>query len=110
MLLARHGFEVIDVGVMNVKEQMAAFTDAEFVVGAHGGALTNLVYCVPGTPVIELTPASYINPFFRLLCWSAGLVYGCLGYPCTTERLATTALTEKNYIVPLDRLDALLPA
>ena len=106
--LSLHGFEPINAGAMGVKEQMAAFTAAEIVVGAHGGALANLAYCLPGTPVIELTPASYVNPCFRLLCWSAGLVYGCLVCPCAATRFDARASTEKNYIVPLDLLDELV--
>lgn len=106
--LARYDFQPVDAGTLSVKEQMAAFTEAEIVVGAHGGALANLVYCAPGTPVIELMPASYINPCFRLLCWSAGLVYGCLVCPCVTNRLGTSAACARNFTVPLHQLDDLV--
>ena len=106
--LARHGFEPIDAGAMSVRAQMAAFTDAEIVVGAHGGALTNLVYCAPGTPVIELMPASYINPCFRLLCWSAGLVYGGLTCPSVGHKYSVTAECARSYTVQGDALDRLV--
>ena len=52
--LITQGFEIIDSGNMSVKDQAAAFAQAELIVAPHGGALTNLLFCRPGTKVVEL--------------------------------------------------------
>ena len=72
-MLSERGFESVDCGKMSVKEQANIFGSAEVVVGAHGAALTNLVFCRPGTRVVELFSPAYVNPCYRDLCVAAGL-------------------------------------
>jgi capsular polysaccharide biosynthesis protein len=55
------GFESVDPGRLSVAEQIRLFAEAELVVGVHGAALTNLVFCSPGAAVIELFPPDYVN-------------------------------------------------
>lgn len=57
--LKRLGFEVFDNGEHNVREQVRAFRDASIIVSPHGAGLSNIVYCDPGTPVVELVPEGY---------------------------------------------------
>jgi capsular polysaccharide biosynthesis protein len=72
-MLSERGFESVDCGKMSVQEQANIFGSAEVVVGAHGAALTNLVFCRPGTLVVELYSPAYVNPCYRDLCVAAGL-------------------------------------
>jgi len=67
------GFVEFDPGQAPLEEQAAAFRGAGIVVGAHGAALTNLVFCQPGTRVLEMFGADYVNPCYRNLCAAAGL-------------------------------------
>jgi capsular polysaccharide biosynthesis protein len=53
------GFEVIDPGQMAFDEQVAAFQGASMVIGPHGAGLANLVFCPPGTGVVELCVPGY---------------------------------------------------
>ena len=71
--LENRGFDSVDCGKMSVQEQAEVFGSAEVVVGAHGAALTNLVFCRPGTRVVELFSPAYVNPCYRDLCIAAGL-------------------------------------
>lgn len=71
--LQKRGYESVDCGKMSVQEQAEVFGAADVVVGAHGAALTNLVFCRPGTPVVELFSPAYVNPCYRDLCVAAGL-------------------------------------
>ena len=71
--LQKRGYESVDCGKMSVQEQANIFGSAEVVVGAHGAALTNLVFCRPRTPVVELFSPAYVNPCYRDLCVAAGL-------------------------------------
>jgi capsular polysaccharide biosynthesis protein len=74
--LAPYGFERVDPGKMTVAEQARLFAEAEFIIGAHGAALTNLVFCPPGTAVIELFPPDYVNVCY----WALASAMGNLRY------------------------------
>lgn len=78
--LARLGFEVFDNAEHSVREQVHAFRDAAFVVSAHGAGLSNIVYCDPGTPVVELVPEGYDQGVtsYRSLADLFGLPYAQL--------------------------------
>lgn len=71
--LLKRGFESVDCGELSLQEQAEVFGAAEIVVGAHGAALTNLVFCYPGTRVVELFSPAYVNPCYRDLCVAAEL-------------------------------------
>jgi hypothetical protein len=57
--LGQLGFEVFDNAEHPVREQARAFRDASIVVSPHGAGLSNIVYCDPGTPVLEVVPEGY---------------------------------------------------
>ena len=40
---------------MKFSEEIDLFYNAECIVGLHGAGLANIVFCKPGTKVIELT-------------------------------------------------------
>lgn len=67
------GFVDFDPGSVSLEEQIRAFSSAEIVVGVHGAALTNLVFCRTGTPALEIFGSEYVNPCYRNLCAAAGL-------------------------------------
>ena len=66
--LQKRGFDSVDCGKLSVQKQAEVFSSADMVVGAHGAALTNLVFCYPGTRVVELLSPAYVNPCYRDLC------------------------------------------
>jgi len=72
-MLSERGFESVKCEKLSVQEQANIFGSAEVVVGAHGAALTNLVFCRPGTQVVELFSPAYVNPCYRDLCVAANL-------------------------------------
>jgi len=71
--LLKMGFETVECGKLSVQEQAGLFHSADMVVGAHGAALTNLIFCRPGTKVVELFSPRYVNPCYRDLCVAGGL-------------------------------------
>jgi len=87
--LKTQGFEIIDCGEMSVKDQAAAFAHAELIVAPHGGALTNLIFCRPGTKVVELLSSNYPNPCYRNLCGVAKLPY--IGIIGNSQKSETTS-------------------
>lgn len=74
--LSALGFESVMLEGMDIEEQIAMFRNAEFVVGAHGAGLANLLFCDPGTRVVELMPSAEFRPFFWVIAGKLGLVYG----------------------------------
>ncbi|MEE9367286.1 MAG: glycosyltransferase family 61 protein [Pontiella sp.] len=74
-LLEHHRFEVVHPGKMTVAKQMKMFASADIIVSPHGAELTNLVYCRPGTKVIEFFSPYYLNPCFKHLAVLRGVEY-----------------------------------
>ena len=73
--LVAGGFTECFPGQLSVKEQARLFASADWVVGVHGSALTNLAFCRPGTRVLEIFGWNYVNPCYRDLCGAAGLIH-----------------------------------
>lgn len=72
--LRSRGFEAFEpAGQTNIHKKLA---DASHIVGVHGAALANLVFCRAGTRVLELIPSDTPWPFYYSLCASAGMPYG----------------------------------
>ena len=76
--LVSHGFESIYLEGMSVTDQIVLFQNAEFIASPHGAGLSNLVFCEPGTKVIEFMPRLEMRPFFWLISEKLGLVHGML--------------------------------
>jgi len=54
MLMALKGWETVVLEELSIKEQVQCFAEASHVVSPHGAGLTNLIWCEPGTKVIEI--------------------------------------------------------
>ena len=125
-LLEAAGIERVVMEGLSVAEQARLLADADVVVAAHGGALTNTVFCRPGTYVVELL-STHVYPYYYGLAASCGHVYHAVlerpgeDYPRLVNHgiaqshagakvQASTA--SRSFDVPLDALErvlALLP-
>jgi hypothetical protein len=76
VLLSRYGFETVYLEGRSMLNQILLFQSAEFVISPHGAGLANLIFCEPGTKVIELSPSCEFRPFFWLIAEKVGLVHG----------------------------------
>jgi glycosyltransferase involved in cell wall biosynthesis len=74
--LSKHDFETIYLEGMTIEDQILLFQNAEFVIGPHGAGLSNLLFCKPGTKVIEFMPSVETRPFFWLISEKLDLVHG----------------------------------
>ena len=61
LLLALKGWETVELESMTIKEQMKTFAEASHIVAAHGAGLTNLLWCNPGTKVVEIQDPKMIH-------------------------------------------------
>lgn len=59
--LEPRGFDRLRLETLSWEDQVAAFRHAKIIVGPHGAGLANLVFCRPGTRVVELFQRSYVN-------------------------------------------------
>ena len=58
-LLLKKGFKSYKVEELDIEEQIYLFNEASIIVGAHGAAFTNVIFCKPRTKIIELIPISH---------------------------------------------------
>ena len=63
--LKNKGFSKYKVGELSFCEQIYLFNNAKIIIGAHGAAFTNLVFCKPNTNIIEIKPVSHQNNQYR---------------------------------------------
>ncbi|ESA36034.1 capsular polysaccharide biosynthesis protein [Leptolyngbya sp. Heron Island J] len=69
------GFRSITLAGRSVTEQAKIFATADCIVAPHGSALTNIIFCQPGTKIIDIFPPEYINPCYWILSNQLGLNY-----------------------------------
>lgn len=65
--LEPHGFEQVALTGMSFAAQQQLFASARTIVAGSGAGLTNLLWCRPGTRVIEIVTHGLRTPVFPLL-------------------------------------------
>jgi capsular polysaccharide biosynthesis protein len=69
-------FRIIDPEVLSVTEQIRAFSSAQMVVGPSGSGMFNIVFCHPGTKVIDIESEPHWIHAHCCLFSSCGMRYG----------------------------------
>lgn len=106
-LLDDRGFEAINPGGFTVQEQAQTFAAADVIVAVHGAALVNLVFCKPGTVVIEIFGPNHIQNTYWIISNVAGLKhYHLLATPMPT--LEATRGVKEDLLIDVDQLRRLL--
>lgn len=59
-VLAPRGFRVVRLEEYNLNEQATIMRSASTIIAAHGGGLTNLLFCRRGTKVLELFNRNWV--------------------------------------------------
>lgn len=84
MILLKYDFETFNptfkLNTHNI------FSEASIVVSAHGAGLANLVFCHPGTKILELIPSDHIYPHYFSLSAAANLDYSFIVGRSVKER------------------------
>jgi capsular polysaccharide biosynthesis protein len=74
-LLKSRGFEVVAMELMSVLEQAAVLASCEVVVAPHGGGISNIIFCSPGTKIVEIYSPELVATYFWKLSNQLGLDY-----------------------------------
>lgn len=69
------GFQIVDAGILSVREQIRLTSGATAIAGVHGAAMTNLLWAAPGTPVLEIFGTPYLNGCYEQISLQGGLTY-----------------------------------
>ncbi|MEM8606112.1 MAG: glycosyltransferase family 61 protein [Myxococcota bacterium] len=101
-VLERHGFVRVIMSDYTVAEQARLFAGAEFVIGPHGAAFSNLIYCRAGTKLIEIFKEGFINQCFYRLADRLGLTYG---FHCGPSVGLGTLVEARRVEALIDELD-----
>lgn len=84
-LVRVQGFKIVLLETLSFAEQVALLAQAKVVVAPHGAGLTNLVFCQPGTIVVELFSPRYVPSYF----WEIADLMDLQHYHLVGEPLAT---------------------
>jgi len=63
-VLKQYGFESIALETFSLTEQIALMASAKVVIAPHGAGLTNIVFCDPGTKIIEFLYPAAVNVMY----------------------------------------------
>jgi len=67
--LDSHGFKLIDPSKLSLAQQVDAFSNADIILGPHGAGLTNIMFCNPGTKVIEVRAQEQGGEYSSASCY-----------------------------------------
>ena len=63
------GFKLIDPSNLSLAQQVEAFSNAEIILGPHGAGLTNIMFCNPGTKVVEIRSQKQGGEYSSATCY-----------------------------------------
>ena len=78
---ANLNLELVSQDGLSLSERIALFRSASLIVGSHAD-LTPILFCAPGTAVLELSAACQFRPRINLLAAKLDLVHAAL--PCAS--------------------------
>ena len=106
-LCTARGFEVVRPELLPVAGQARLFSEAEAVIGVKGAALTNGIFCSPGSALMVLSPSDFNDPFFFDIASQGDMRYGeVFGRITETSRPAS----HNAFQVAPEKVEAMLDA
>jgi capsular polysaccharide biosynthesis protein len=82
-ILARAGFEKVQMERLAFSQQVALMRQTAVLVAPHGAGLANMMFCPTGARVVEIADLEFPNPNFYALAAAMGHSYWLLAAsPC----------------------------
>ena len=64
-LLKKKGYKVLQLSDFRFFDQISIFRNCNKIISPHGAGLANLIFCKPGTQVIEIIPDNITNLVYK---------------------------------------------
>lgn len=106
--LRQAGFSILDSNICGFEEQALMMNQSDLVLAAHGAGLANMVFCEPGTRIIEFG-GHYLTTHFRMLSEYAELEYRSFaaGIDDNGKRLSVTpdgSVRAEDFLVDIEEV------
>ena len=102
--LIKKNFSVYQVGQLSFFEQIYLFQNAEIIIGAHGAAFANLIFCKPKTKILEVIPEDHPNSVNRTISDFKDLNYITI----KTKKLLDNQKINGDMILSLNEIEKLI--
>tara|TARA_B110000238_G_scaffold199055_1_gene245200 strand:+ start:41 stop:1150 length:1110 start_codon:yes stop_codon:yes gene_type:complete len=83
--LSSKGFTSYKIGELDFLEQVYLFSNAKTIIGPHGAAFSNIVFCNPKTNIVEVLPETHNSKKCERLSNILDLNYNKIVTPKVTE-------------------------
>ena len=102
--LKKKGFVVYKVGELGFFEQIYLFQNAKVIIGAHGAAFANLIFCKPNTKVFDIIPENHPNTVDEKIAKFKNLDFKFI----KTEELSIEKKINGDIFLPIEKIDTIL--
>ena len=89
---------------MNFFEQIYLFQNAKVIIGAHGAAFANLIFCKPNAKVFDIIPENHPNTVDEKIAKHKNLDFKFI----KTEALSIEKKINGDIFLPIEKIDAIL--
>ena len=96
-ILEKENFSSITLSNYSFSDQIALFNNADKIIGLHGAGFANLIFCKPGTKVIELKPNT-AGDIIKNLAIKNNLIYDDIS--CETKTIKLNNQEGDVYVEP----------
>lgn len=104
-LLSQKGYQIAQLSKLSLTEQMSLLHQADVIVAPHGAGLANLIFCRPGTKIIELSGDTYINSCFVRISQVLGFDHTLALFSAPSE----SGAAPRSWQVDLNLLGSIAP-
>ncbi len=102
--LKKKGFDIFKIGELSFFEQIYLFQNANIIIGAHGAAFANLIFCKPNTKVFDIIPKNHPNTVDETIAKFKNLDFKFI----KTEELPVEKKVNGDIFLPMEVIDPYL--
>ena len=102
--LKKKGFSVYRIGELNFFEQIYLFQNAKMIIGAHGAAFANLIFCKPKTKVLDIIPENHPNNVDEIIANFKNLNFEFI----KTKKISDKKKIDGDIFLPIEKIEKFL--
>ncbi len=110
-LLKKYDFKTFTLSNLTIYDQAKIFSGAKVIITPHGVGLSNLIFCKPGTKVLEIFSPNLVYPVYWYISNILDLEYGYLigeGNEIKDFPEKNLVFCSENIYVNINKLKAIL--